>query len=298
MDKQNNSDSGKLQENIDTAVKKIIVPVALTVGILGNQAAADSPADMNSGQAQSSEYLSSEGFDYGVSPIDFDASVEEDEDDEEKRSFKGKNLALSSASASLITFSAVPEMSLGEYAGSLILSLLAVSARFIGVFAMLSVLFMGLFKAIYPARKLKEIINGKNVFRLLIASIVLFGVMYIADELTDVKNIFLELMKNGALLGGILILWYKVFELKGGFGQVMKDLFWGKKGKLVFAGIVCFNVFMSVLHIIYNTFRTTNSFTSLVVFYIISVITVFGVYEMCKGRMVEDDELTEEKSKL
>lgn len=292
MDKESNAPSEKLQDSIDTAVKKVIVPVALTVGLLGNSAAADMTPDVRNSQAGNSEYLASENFDVGASPVTFDDAGEEDEDeDEEKRAYKGKNLGIASAASLMLTSTGAAESAPGEFAGEAVWSVFAFWGEFIGIFLILSVLFMGFFKALYPARKLKEIITGKNVLRILTASAVVFGVVYVADELTGQKNIFIELLKNGVILSVMLILWYKIFELKGRFGQVMKDLFWGKKGRTVLWGLAGFNMTMSILHIIYNSFYTSNTFTGLLVFYIISAVSVFGIYEMCKGRMVEDDEL-------
>lgn len=294
MDNENYSSEEKTNDVIENTVKKIIVPVALTVGLLGNSSAADAPMNLNNINSASSEVLSSEAFDPGMVQVTFDSDADEDDEDEEKRSCKGKNLAVSSAGASLLTSSAAAEMTLMESGSDIVFSVLAFSAKFAGIFAILSVIFMGMFKALYPARKLKEILTKKNAFRILIASVAVFAVIYVCDSLLSQRNIFMELMKNAFFLAVMLILWYRIFELKGKFGQVMKDLFWGNKGKWVFIGLLCFNILMSILHIIYNTFLTANSFTTLLVFYVICVISVFGIYELCKGRMVEDDELTKQ----
>ncbi len=291
MQKDKQSPDEQKNDGIENTVKKIIVPVALTVGLLGNASAADAPVNLGKVSAQSSEVLSSEAFDPGMMPVSFDNDIDEDdEDDEEKRSYKGKNLAVSSAGAALATSFSVPEATMTDFSGTVMPVILA-CAKFAGIYAILAVLFMGMFKAIYPLRKLREIITGKNAMRIFAASCFVLLLVYISDSLSSQKNIFLELMKNGFFLSVMLILWYKIFELKSKFGQVMKDLFWGKKGKWVFIGLVCFNVFMSILHIIYNTYYTANSFLALLVFYLICTVSAFGIYGLCKGRMVEDDEI-------
>ncbi len=292
MDTENKAVPEKENDNAGSAVKKIIVPVALTVGLLGNAVAVDNAVNVHNAGADSAEYFASDGFDTGSSPVTFDDDVEDDEDnDEEKRTYKGRNLAKASVGASPLILPAAAQSGMGEYLRGVALTVFSFSARFLGVFFILSVLFMGMFRALYPGRKLGEIVNKKNILRILAASVFIFGVIYIADDLTKQKNIFLELIKNGSVLAVMLILWYKIFELKGKFGKIMKDLFWGKKGKIVILSLAGFNVLMSILHMVYNTFYTANSFTSLLVFYIICVASVFGIYIMCRGRMVEDDEL-------
>lgn len=285
MNKETTSPEENLNEKNDSVVKKIIVPVALTVGLLGNSSQADLPSSV-SAHPTMAEITSSDmsGIDYA--PVDLNAGEDDEDEDEEKRAYKGKNLASSSLGAApAVLTGAVESISQGA-----ISPLIAFGAEFIGVFAVLSVLFLGMFKAIYPMRKINEMITPKNITRILIASIIICFAFYAADSLSSQKNIFLELGKNGIILAAILILWFKIFELKGKFGKVMRDLFWGNKGKWMFIALIVFNIIMSILHIVYNTFLTSNSFTTLTVFYIISIFTVFGIYELCKGRMVEDDE--------
>ena len=97
MDNENYSSEEKTNDVIENTVKKIIVPVALTVGLLGNSSAADAPMNLNNINSASSEVLSSEAFDPGMVQVTFDSDADEDDEDEEKRSYKGKNLAVSSA---------------------------------------------------------------------------------------------------------------------------------------------------------------------------------------------------------
>ncbi|MBR6800526.1 MAG: hypothetical protein IKM61_02090 [Eubacteriaceae bacterium] len=292
MSKDKSSSDPIAQENKDNNIKKILVPVALTVGLLGNAASAEA-VDLGGAQSSSSEIISADALNADIAPVDLSQDEEDDDEDEEKRSYKGKNLAKSSAGAGLLTSSAIMESSFGELFHPVLLS----GIKFMGIFAMLSVLFMGMFKAIYPQRTLGEIINKKNIFRIFIAAAVLFMTNHICDSLSEQRNIFLELTQNGILLAVIIILWYRIFELKGKFGKVMKDLFWGKKGKWIFIALISFNILMSILHIIYSTVKTANSFTSLLIFYIISVFSVFAIYELCKGRMVEDDEYESKHTK-
>ena len=307
MDKEKNTElqeipavtdeSTEILESVGNSVKKIIVPMALTVGLLGNthQSAADVASNVTI--PDSDNIIISEVYADTSSPIILEGEYDDsEEDEEEKKNYKGSNLAKSAAYSSLITATGAAESTLSQAASGIMAVLMGGVMKFAGVFGIISVLFLGTFKAIYPDRKIKEIISPKNISRTAVATVAVIGVFYILDSITTQRNVFMELIKNSFVLVVLMVLWFRVFELKGNFGEVMKALFWGKKGKILLCALVGFNLLISIAHIAYNAYFTTNTFVQLICFYAVCVFSMGVIYNLAKGRMIEDDDLEKMKN--
>lgn len=154
-------------------------------------------------------------------------------------------------------------------------------------FFVIGALFAWLFKRLYPERKLKELFSRKGLAYVALGAMAMSLVGLGVSFVRGAWALPVMLLQCALYVAGALFLYYKVFDIGGGFGGVIGKVFGAKKGRFYLGIVVVFALASAVLRFLMSSVGLVGVYGDFVVFFMLCLFAARFFYQKYKPKAKE-----------